>query len=64
MPAEKTISISQIAEVCGLPCLLAQDEWMQSPGHSETGEKNIRVILVGEGRKRANYLEQELQLRL
>src|SRR5215468_11006044 len=33
--------------VCGLPCLHAQNEWVQSPSHRETGEKNVGVILVG-----------------
>ena len=46
--AEKKISISPVAAVCGFPGLLAQDEWMQSPSHRETGEKDIGVILVGD----------------
>src|SRR5215471_1134458 len=32
--------------VCGLPCLHA-NEWVQSPSHRETGEKDVGVILVG-----------------
>src|SRR5215471_7779634 len=48
LAAEKMISISPIAAVRGFPGLLAQDEWMQSPSHRETGEKDIGVILVGD----------------
>ena len=47
-PVEKNDLNLANREVCGLPCLLAQNEWVQSPGHRETGEKDVSMILVGD----------------